>query len=132
MYYNHEGYPDPTAGAALAKIEREEREKKRKRMNQKEFYHSRAWARARDAYIRKRIALDSGVCEVCRQELGLVVHHFRVWLDDNNCNDPGISLSESNFRYECQVCHNKEKDPRRKAAGRVIYSPDGEVTVCEK
>lgn len=32
MYRNHEGYRDPTAGAAFAAIRREENEKRRKEM----------------------------------------------------------------------------------------------------
>lgn len=127
MYRNMEGYPDPTAGKALAKIEREERLRRELRgMTQKEFYKSQAWRRTRKAYIDYRIALDGGVCEVCRQELGRVVHH-KIWLNDKNCSDPDISLSFKNLRYECQTCHNKEKDPSRKAPGRVAYGPNGEV-----
>ena len=76
-------------------------------MTQREFYKTQAWRRARDAYINRRIAIDGGLCEVCGQCLGKIVHH-KIWLDDRNCNDPTISLADSNFRYECQDCHNKE------------------------
>ena len=95
-------------------------------MTQKEFYKSRAWRRARDAYIRRRIRLDGGICEVCRRELGKIVHH-KIWLNDTNCNDPEISLAESNLRYECQDCHNKEADPAKRNAGRICYGPNGEI-----
>lgn len=82
-------------------------------MTQKEFYKTPAWRKARQAYIDNRIALDGGLCEVCRNALGKVVHHYRVWLNDHNCNDPAISLNPDNFRYECQKCHNCESDPRK-------------------
>ena len=95
-------------------------------MTQKQFYKSRAWRRARDAYIKRRHAIDGGLCEVCGQELGKVVHH-KEWLDDIKCNDPNISLNPDNFRYECQTCHNREVDPRREIPGRCKYGPNGEI-----
>lgn len=95
-------------------------------MTQKEFYHSPAWRKARDAYIDKRIRVDGGICEVCHSDLGKVVHH-KIWLDDINCNDPGISLNPDNFRYECQECHNKEKDPRRKPSRRYVVDEEGNI-----
>jgi hypothetical protein len=96
-------------------------------LNQKQFYKSQAWRRSRQAYIDKRKAIDGGICELCHEEPGLIVHHFRVWLDDVNCNDPTISLNEENFQYVCQTCHNKEKDPRNGVPGRCRYGPNGEI-----
>ena len=96
-------------------------------MNQKQFYRSKAWKLARQAYIDKRKAIDGGFCEICHDEPGLIVHHYKVWLDDINCNDPDISLSEDNFQYVCQTCHNKERDPRKRMPGRVLYGPNGEI-----
>jgi len=95
-------------------------------LTQKQFYRTKAWRRARQAYIDKRLSIDGGICEVCGNEPGLIVHHIE-WLDDINCNDPNISLNPDNFRYECQTCHNKEIDPRRETPGRVRYGPDGEI-----
>ena len=85
-----------------------------------------AWRRVRQVYIDERIAIDGGLCEVCGEELGQVVHHT-VWLDDNNCNDPEIALNTSLFRYECQTCHNKEQDPRQTKSSRIQYGPNGEI-----
>lgn len=95
-------------------------------MRQEEFYKTPAWRKARAAYIAQRKAVDGGLCEVCGDEPGRIVHH-KIWLDDDNCNDPEISLNPSNFMYECQVCHNKEVDPRRKTPGRCRYGPNGEI-----
>ena len=95
-------------------------------ITQKEFYRTTAWKRARQEYIDQRIAIDGGVCEVCGEEVGKIVHH-KIWLDDNNCNDPDISLNPNNFMYECQTCHNRERDPRTKTPGRCLYSADGEL-----
>jgi hypothetical protein len=96
-------------------------------LNQKQFYKSQAWRRSRQAYIDKRLAIDGGICELCHEEPGLIVHHYKVWLDDVNCNDPTISLNEDNFQYVCQTCHNKEKDPRQATPGRCRYGPNGEI-----
>ena len=96
-------------------------------MNQKQFYRSRPWLRARQAYIGKRLAIDGGLCEVCREAPGYIVHHHKEWLDDTNCNDPDIALNENNFQYVCLVCHNKEKDPKTATPGRCRYGPNGEI-----
>ena len=95
-------------------------------MNQKEFYKSQAWRRARAAFINKRKAIDGGLCQVCQEEPGLIVHHT-IWLDDENCNDPEISLNDALFKYECQTCHNKEVDPRKATPGRCTFGPNGEI-----
>ena len=95
-------------------------------MNQRQFYRSKAWKLARASYISCRQALDGGLCEVCGVEPGLIVHHT-IWLDDDNCNDPDIALNPRRFKYECQTCHNKERDPRKATPGRCIYGPDGEI-----
>lgn len=96
-------------------------------MTQKEFYKTQAWKKSRKAYIEYRMSVDGGTCEVCGQEPGKVVHHFKIWLDDVNCNDPEISLNPDNFRYECQTCHNQEVDPRKIIPGRCQYGPNGEI-----
>ena len=95
-------------------------------MTQKEFYKSRAWKRARQAFIDMRQAIDGGLCEVCGMEPGKIVHHT-IWLDDINCNDPDISLNPERFLYECQTCHNKEQDPRKATPGRCLYGKNGEI-----
>lgn len=95
-------------------------------MNQKQFYKTMAWRKSRDAYIAERMAIDGGVCEVCHAEPGKIVHH-KIWLDDVNCNDPEISLNPDNYMYECQTCHNKERDPRKNTPGRCTYGPNGEI-----
>ena len=95
-------------------------------VNQKEFYKSQAWKRARQAFIDSRMAIDGGLCQECGEELGKIVHHT-IWLDDENCNDPDISLNPKRFKYECQTCHNREVDPRKAARGRCLYGPNGEI-----
>lgn len=95
-------------------------------MLQREFYKTQAWRRARYAYIQGRHSVDGGLCEVCGEEPGRIVHH-KIWLNDDNCNDPEISLNPSNFAYLCQTCHNKETDPRKATPGRCRYDADGNI-----
>ena len=95
-------------------------------MNQEQFYKSRPWLRARQAFIDSRMAIDGGLCQVCGEEPGKIVHHT-IWLDDENCNDPSISLNQELFKYECQTCHNRETDPRKVPRGRCLYGPNGEI-----
>lgn len=95
-------------------------------LTQRQFYKSTAWKQARAAYISYRQAIDGGLCEVCHEEPGLIVHHV-IWLNDINCNDPEISLSFGNFKLECPPCHNREKDPSTMTPGRCLYGPDGEI-----
>jgi len=95
-------------------------------LTQKQFYKTKAWQRARYAYIQYRHTVDGGLCEVCREEPGVIVHH-KIWLDDKTCNDPEISLNPDNFKLECQTCHNKERDPRKATPGRCLYGENGEI-----
>lgn len=72
------------------------------------FYHTKAWQKCRATYIAKRITIDGGLCEVCKENLGYIVHH-KIWIDETNINDPEITLSHDNLRYECLNCHNQEE-----------------------
>lgn len=89
----------------------------------KDFYNSGAWRRCRKAYIKHRISIDGGMCEVCRENLGYIVHH-KIWLSPENIDNPDIALSFDNLRYECQTCHNREEETARKG-GRYIFDGNG-------
>ena len=94
-------------------------------MTQKEFYNSKKWKRFRQAYVDERIAIDGGLCEVCKRKYGKIVHHIK-WLNDDNVNDVNISMNFDNLRYECQDCHNKEVNPETKKR-KIRFLPDGTV-----
>lgn len=72
----------------------------------KSFYNSKAWKTCRDAYIGKRIILDGGMCEKCKQEPGYILHH-KVVLTEQNINNKDITLNHCNLEYVCKVCHEK-------------------------
>lgn len=97
-------------------------------MTQKEFYLSPMWRKTRKAFISHRISIDGGICQVCKDRPGKIVHH-KEWLDDVKCNIPEIALSFSNLRYECQDCHNQEVDPKaqKNRYCSFTYGRNGEI-----
>lgn len=74
----------------------------------KGFYNSKAWKICRKAYVDKRISIDGGMCEVCKERIGYILHHT-VILTAQNINDPDIALNPLYLRWECKECHDKEE-----------------------
>lgn len=72
------------------------------------FYKSQAWKRCRRAYIAKRRLTDGGLCEVCHERLGYIVHH-KVMLTQENITDPEIALNHDLLSYECKDCHDEHE-----------------------
>lgn len=94
----------------------------------KAFYNSKRWKRCKASYIAKRKAIDGGLCETCREELGYIVHH-KEELTSENINDPEIALNHDNLKYDCHICHNKENKNEDICEGLVRYEfgPDGDI-----
>lgn len=102
----------------------------------KPFYNSHAWAACREAYIKKRISIDGGMCEVCHNYPGYIVHH-KVILTKQNIDDVNVTLNHDNLMYECKACHDEEEEHfvgrnrRAESLSRdgglmVLFSPDGQ------
>lgn len=93
-----------------------------------DFYKSKAWRSARSAYIKFRVSVDGGMCEVCGERLGYIVHH-KEWLTEDNIDDPDIALNPDNFSYECLKCHNKENpdNTKPKSSKRYEFTALGEL-----
>ena len=94
----------------------------------KSFYKSKPWLRCRDSYIAKRIAIDGGLCEVCHEQLGYMVHH-KILLTPENINEPEISLNHDFLSYECKDCHDEHEGHgvRKKGQGLlVLFDDDGQ------
>lgn len=72
----------------------------------KGFYSSEAWHRARLGYIAHRRSIDGGMCEICHEKPGFIVHH-KTELTPQNINDPDTTLAMSNLMYVCKDCHDK-------------------------
>ena len=64
----------------------------------KGFYNSAAWKKCRRAYIDSRIMVDGGMCEICGERVGYIVHHKEL-LTPTNITDPNITLSFDNLQY---------------------------------
>ena len=71
------------------------------------FYGSKAWKECRKAYAKSK----GGLCERCLKaglyRPGYVVHH-KIYLSDDNLNDPSIALNWENLELLCRECHEAE------------------------
>lgn len=94
------------------------------------FYHSTQWRKCRTAFV----AYKHGKCEICGKT-GNLVHH-RVHLNEENVDDPFISLNFDNLELLCKDCHNTihaDYDHGRDTKPTVVeFTPDGDVIVREK
>lgn len=94
----------------------------------KRFYNSKQWYACKNSYKQKRICIDGGLCEVCGENLGYIVHH-KIALSPENINNPEISLNHEYLSYECKVCHDEHEGHGigRKGAGLlVMFDEDGQ------
>ncbi len=99
------------------------------------FYHSAAWKRTRDAYMRTPVrVLDGrmcppGMCERCFERGRLVpaeIIHHRTHLNPENISDPEITTSFGNLMRVCRDCHSEIHYPDGYEP-RVSFTPDGKV-----
>lgn len=93
----------------------------------KRFYKSKQWQSCRASFISARISIDGGLCQTCHERPGFIVHH-KVWLTPENIDDPSIALNHDNLRYDCLICHNKEKEfESEEDKPRCRFAADGSV-----
>ena len=72
----------------------------------KAFYNSDGWDAIRRSYIGDRTLKDGGMCELCHERPGYIVHHV-IWLTPSNIHDPNITMNKDNLQYVCKQCHDK-------------------------
>lgn len=96
----------------------------------KPFYNSKAWRDCRASFIAKRVAVDGGMCMTCHKELGKIVHH-KTWLTPENISNPMISLNHDNLKYDCQTCHNQEKESKEIEQPRYYFGENGEIILIK-
>ena len=92
----------------------------------KAFYNSKAWRRCRDSFIDQRVIADGGLCEVCHEEPGYIVHHVKE-LTPVNILDPNISLNHSNLMFVCKKCHDKEHNVFCEREQKIFFDEEGNV-----
>ena len=69
------------------------------------FYHSKAWGDCRKSYI-----VQHPLCERCLAKGQIVpsyIVHHKVYLTDDNLNNPEIALNHDNLEALCFTCHNQ-------------------------
>lgn len=71
------------------------------------LYKSKAWQHTRLAYLKS----VGGLCERCLKK-GLyvpaeIVHH-KIYITQENINDPNVTLSWNNLEAVCRSCHESE------------------------
>jgi 5-methylcytosine-specific restriction enzyme A len=71
----------------------------------KAFYKSKAWISCRKSYIANRIMIDGGLCEICHDDVGYIIHH-KTELTPMNINNTDITLNHCNLQYVCHRCHD--------------------------
>lgn len=89
------------------------------------FYRSKKWTKLRDAYYLQKL----GKCENCGELVGMGqfnVHH-KIELNDNNVDDPTISLNQKNLILLCVNCHNIIHNRFKKNEDRVLFDKKGNV-----
>ena len=92
----------------------------------KPFLHSKAWRKCREGFIAERRLIDGGMCQVCRERLGYIVHH-KILLTPQNIQDPEISLNWQHLSYECKPCHDQHEGHRVGARSDLVclFDDDG-------
>ena len=94
------------------------------------FYTGSAWRKCRESFISKRVGIDGGLCQRCRQRLGYIVHH-RIELTPENIGDPDIALCHENMEFLCLECHNEEHEVFQPAERKVLFDDNGNVIAVE-
>lgn len=95
----------------------------------KKFLHGKSWLTFRAGYIQERVRIDGGLCEVCHENLGYIVHH-KILLTPENIDNPDISLNWDLLSYECKRCHDSHEGHgiKRSISPVCAFDSDGNPT----
>jgi hypothetical protein len=86
----------------------------------KAFYNSKQWQQCRTAYI----SSVYGLCAMCDNEPGLIVHH-KIALNSQNINNPDITLNFDNLTLLCLKHHNEIHG--KQIEKRYMFDKNGDV-----
>lgn len=89
------------------------------------FYDSKAWQDCKVSFIANRIAIDGGMCQVCHEQVGYIVHH-KIEITPENINDNSVTLNHNNLLYVCHECHNKIHGVFQ-SSRRIVFDENGNV-----
>lgn len=93
----------------------------------KKFYRSKQWIKCREAYIPS----VHGLCERC-EDPGYILDHI-IEINEQNINDPHITLNHENLQYLCLPCHNKKTFKKHSAiADGFRFNADGELEAIDE
>ncbi len=92
------------------------------------FYDGMAWRNCRKAFIANRRSVDGGLCQICKERLGYMVHHTEM-LTPSNINNPEITLNHDKLEYVCKPCHDREEGhfiKRKENQSRCLFDERGD------
>lgn len=69
------------------------------------FYKSKKWQDCRQSFIAERMLVDGGLCQLCKEQHGFIVHH-KIMINEGNINNPDVTLNHDNLLYVCKKCHD--------------------------
>lgn len=72
----------------------------------KSFYKSKRWQDCRQSFIAERMLVDGGLCQLCKERHGFIVHH-KIMINESNINNPNVTLNHDNLLYVCKKCHDE-------------------------
>ena len=98
--------------------------------NLEAFYVSWTWRKCRKAFAESKgnlceRCLSRGIIEPGSTDRPLEVHH-KIPLNDQNINNPNVSLNWENLELLCKSCHDEERERKPK---RWKIAPDGSVII---
>lgn len=94
------------------------------------FYTSRKYRKCKKEYAKS----VGNLCERCLKR-GIInsgtkkqplENHHKIPLNDDNINDPSITLNWDNFELLCKKCHDEERERKPK---RWFLTADGKIAV---
>lgn len=93
----------------------------------KAFYKSKPYRSSREQYIQKRIDIDGGLCEHCKERVGSELDHI-IELNENNITQHKIALDHNNFQWLCHDCHTRKTKTKRRVLG---FDSEGQPIIKE-
>lgn len=85
------------------------------------FYDSKQWKHTQEAVMKAY----NYTCQRCGRPAKIV--HHRVWINEQNINDPNITLDWSNLEPLCQDCHNREHRGGRETRQGLAFDATGRL-----